>query len=161
GWQLKGPALLHVLELVRCGEEVQRALGTSVQSMEIQLPDGPSRISLSGPGWSLGKETLPWTAEEVARALLSLGASAARAVRWAVPGQGGKPPLGGLVARPEAGLALLGPGRGQRRERVPVRRRKPARAARAVRPLRREGSIRRLRFLPVSLAPGLAGPGPA
>jgi len=127
GWQLKGPALLHVLELVRCGEEVQRALGSSVKSIEIQLPDGPSKVSLGGPGWSLGKETLPWTAEDVARALLSLGASAARAVRWAVPGQ----------------------------------RRKPARAARAVRPLRREGSIRRLRFLPVALAPGLAGPGPA
>ena len=161
GWQLKGPALLHVLELVRCGEEVQRALGTSVPSLEIQLPDGPSRISLSGPGWSLGKETLPWTAEEVARALLSLGASAARAVRWAVPGQRRNPHLEELVTRSEAGLALLRPMPGQRRERSPVRRRKPARAARAVRPLRREGSIRRLRFLPVSLAPGLAGPGPA
>ncbi|HVP60198.1 MAG TPA: PQQ-binding-like beta-propeller repeat protein [Myxococcaceae bacterium] len=161
GWHLDGPALLHVLELVRCGEEVQRALGTGLDTIELQLPDGPSRVSLGGPGWSLGKETLPWTAEEVARALLSLGASAARAVRWAVPTQRRNPHLEELVTRSEAALALLRPLTGERRERTPVRRRKAVRAARAVRPLRREGSLRRLRFLPVACAPGLAGPGPA
>ncbi len=109
GWQLEGPALLHVLELVRCGEEVQRALGTGVDAVEIQLPGGPSRVSLSGAGWALGSETLPWTAEEVARALLALGASAARAVRWAVPTQRRNPYLEELVTRSEAGLALLRP----------------------------------------------------
>ncbi|HET9036010.1 MAG TPA: PQQ-binding-like beta-propeller repeat protein [Myxococcaceae bacterium] len=158
-WQLKGPALLHVLELVRCGEEVQRALGTGVEAVEIQLPDGPSRVSLRSPAWTLGKETLPWSAEDVARALLSLGASAARAVRWAIPGQRRNPHLEELVARSEAGLALLRPPTREKREPAPVKRRRPARAARAVRPLRREGSIRRLRFLPVAHAPGLAGPG--
>ncbi len=161
GWHLDGPVLLHVLELVRCGEEVQRALGTGVEAIDLQLPDGPSRVSLTGPAWTLGKETLPWTAEEVARALLSLGASAARAVRWAVPSQRRNPHLEELVTRSEAALALLRPPTGARREKAPVRRRKAVRAARAVRPLRREGSIRRLRFLPVALAPGLAGPGPA
>ncbi len=161
GWHLEGPALLHLLELVRCGEEVQRALGTGVEAVDLQLPDGPSRVSLTLPGWSLGEETLPWTAEETARALLSLGASAARAVRWAVPTQRRNPHLEELVTRSEAALALLRPATGERRERTPVRRRKPLRAARAVRPLRRDGSLRRLRFLPVALAPGLAGPGPA
>ena len=161
GWHLEGPALLHLLELVRCGEEVQRALGTGAEAVDLQLPDGPSRVSLTAPGWSLGKETLPWTAEETARALLSLGASAARAVRWAVPTQRRNPHLEELVSRSEAALALLRPPAGERRERTPVRRRKPLRAARAVRPLRRDGSLRRLRFLPVALAPGLAGPGPA
>ncbi|HEY1906147.1 MAG TPA: PQQ-binding-like beta-propeller repeat protein, partial [Myxococcaceae bacterium] len=161
GWHLDGPALLHVLELVRCGEEVQRALGTGVEAVEIQLPDGLSRVSLQAPGWSVGRQTLPWTAEEVARALLSLGASAARAVRWAVPTQRRNPHLEELVARSEAGLALLRPVTPERREEPPVRRRRAPRATRSVRPLRREGSMRRLRFLPVALAPGLAGPGPA
>jgi outer membrane protein assembly factor BamB len=160
GWHLDGPVILHVLELVRCGEEVQRALGTGVDTVDLQLPDGPSRVSFKGPGWALGKETLSWTAEEVARALLSLGTSAARAVRWAVPTQRRNPHLEELVTRSEAALALLRPTTAAGGERTPVRR-KPVRAARAVRPLRREGSIRRLRFLPVALAPGLAGPGPA
>ena len=162
GWHLEGPALLHVLELVRCGEEVQRALGTGVDTVDIRLPDGPSRVSLSSPGWTLGKETLPWTAEEVAHALLSLGASAARAVRWTVATQRRNPYLEELVTRSEAGLALLRPSTPEDRERRPAaRRRRPVRAARAVRPLRREGSMRRLRFLPVALVPGLAGPGRA
>jgi outer membrane protein assembly factor BamB len=161
GWHLDGPALLHVLELVRCGEEVQRALGTGVEAVDIQLPDGLSRVSLQSAGWSLGRQTLPWSAEEVARALLSLGASAARAVRWAVPTQRRNPHLEELVARSEAALALLRPVKPERREEPPVQRRRAPRATRAVRPLRREGSMRRLRFLPVALAPGLAGPGPA
>ncbi len=161
GWHLDGPALLHLLELVRCGEEVQRAIGTGVDAVEIQLPGGPSRVSLASAAWVLGRETLPWTAEEVARALLSLGASVARAVRWAVPNQRRNPYLEELVTRSEAGLALLRPSTRAPKDRPPVRRRRPLRAARAVRPLRREGSIRRLRFLPVALAPGLAGPGPA
>jgi outer membrane protein assembly factor BamB len=161
GWHLDGPALLHVLELVRCGEEVQRALGTGVEAVEIQLPDGLSRVSLQGPGWSVGRQTLPWTAEEVARALLSLGASAARAVRWAVPNQRRNPHLEELVVRSEAALALLRPVTPDRRQEPAVRRRSAPRATRSVRPLRRDGSMRRLRFLPVALAPGLAGPGPA
>ena len=161
GWHLGGPALLHVLELVRCGEEVQRALGTGVSAVDLHLPDGPSRVSLTDASWTLGKETLPWTAEEVARALLSLGASVARAVRWAVPTQRRNPYLDELVTRSESGLALLRPVPTERRERPPARRRRPLRAARAVRPLRREGSMRRLRFLPVAQAPGLAGAGPA
>src|SRR4030095_17257129 len=53
-WQLKGPALLHVLELVRCGEEVQRALGTGVEAVEIQLADGAPRVSLRSPAWTVG-----------------------------------------------------------------------------------------------------------
>jgi outer membrane protein assembly factor BamB len=161
GWHLDGPALLHVLELVRCGEEVQRALGTGQQAIEIQLPGGRSRVSFTEPGWVLGAQTLSWTAEEVARALLALGASTARAVRWAVPTQRRNPYLDDLVTRSEAGLALLRPASGEREPRTPLRRRKAVRAARAVRPLRREGSIRRLRFLPVALASGLAGPGRA
>ena len=55
GWHLDGPALLHLLELVRCGEEVQRAIGTGVDAVEIQLPGGPSRVSLSSAAWVLGK----------------------------------------------------------------------------------------------------------
>ena len=161
GWHLDGPALLHVLELVRCGEEVQRALGTGVEAVDIQLPDGLSRVALQSPGWSLGRQALPWSAEEVARALLTLGASAARAVRWAVPTQRRNPHLEELVARSEAALALLRPVKLERREEPPVHRRRAPRATRAVRPLRREGNMRRLRFLPVALAPGLAGPGPA
>lgn len=161
GWHLDGPPLLHLLELVRCGEEVQRAIGTGVEEVEVHLPGGPSRVSLTRAGWSLAKQTLPWTAEQVARALLSLGASAARAVRWAVPAQRRNPYLEELVNRSESALALLRPSPQPRKERAPTRRRRGLRAARAVRPLRSEGSIRRLRFLPVALAPGLAGPGPA
>jgi outer membrane protein assembly factor BamB len=161
GWHLDGPALLHVLELVRCGEEILRAIGTGVEALDVHLPDGVSRVSFTGPAWVLGKETVPWTAEEVARAMLVLGASVARAVRWAVPTQRRNPYLEELVARSEAGLALLRPTTRERKEKTPVRRRRPLRAARAVRPLRREGSMRRLRFLPVALAPGLAGAGPA
>ncbi|MGZ6076896.1 MAG: outer membrane protein assembly factor BamB family protein [Myxococcaceae bacterium] len=162
GWQLEGPTLLHVLELVRCGEEVQRALGTGVDAVDIHLPGGASRVSLSSPGWALGSATVPGTAAEVARALLSLGASAARAVRWAVPTQRRNPYLEELVTRSEAGLALLRPSTPDARERrPPARRRRSVRAARAVRPLQREGSMRRLRFLPVALIPGLAGPGRA
>jgi len=160
-WHLDGPALLHVLELVRCGEDVQRAIGTGIEAVDVHLPDGTSRVSLTGPAWVLGKETLPWTAEEVARALLALGADTARAVRWAVPTQRRNPNLEELVTRSEAGLALLRPATKERKERSPARRRRPLRAARAVRPLRREGSMRRLRFLPVAVSPGLAGAGPA
>jgi len=161
GWHLDGPALLNVLELVRCGEEIQRALDSGVEEVHVELPGGPSRVSLRTPGWSLGAETVPWTGEDVARALLALGTSVSRAIRWVVPRQRRNPFLEELVARSEAGLALLRPATPALEERAPGRSRRAVRAARTVRPLRREGSIRRLRFLPVAQAPGLAGPGPA
>jgi outer membrane protein assembly factor BamB len=157
-WQLEGPVLLHVLELVRCGEDVARALGSGTEVLELRFPGSTSRVALGRPAWTVGDGVVPWEAAEVARALLLLGTDTARAVRWAFPTMGRNPYLLDVVARAEAALALVRPAsaRAPGEGGAPVR---PVR--RAARPLRPEGGLRRLRFLPVLEAPGVAGPGPA
>jgi hypothetical protein len=92
----------------------------------------------------------------VPRALLLLGTDTVRALRWVFPTTGRNPYLLDLLSRAEAALALVRPGSGKPPGEGPAR---PVR--RSARPLRREGGLRRLRFLPVLEAPGVAGPGPA
>jgi outer membrane protein assembly factor BamB len=157
GWQLEGPVLLHVLELVRCGEDVARALGSGTEALELRFPGSSSRVALDHPAWSLGGGVVPWEAAEVARALLLLGTDTARAVRWAFPTAGKNPYLLDVVTRAEAALALLRPASARGSSEAPAAVR-PTR--RPPRPLRREGGLRRLRFVPVLEAAGVAGPGP-
>ena len=155
-WQLEGPVLLHVLELVRCGEDVARALGSGGEAVELRFPGSTSQVALGRAAWSIGGGVAPWEAAEVARALLLLGTDTVRALRWVFPTTGRNPYLLDLLSRAEAALALVRPGSGKPPGEGPAR---PVR--RSARPLRREGGLRRLRFLPVLEAPGVAGPGPA
>jgi hypothetical protein len=156
-WHLEGPLFLHVLELVRCGEDLSRSLGSHLDAVSLSLPDGASRVSLQRPSWRLQNQELAWAAPEVARALLTLGTDLGRALGWVRRGQGPNPHLQDLVARAEGALAALRPPSAERKSR-PVSRTRPA--ARTARPLRAEGSLRRLRFLPVASFPGVVGPGP-
>jgi outer membrane protein assembly factor BamB len=156
-WRLEGPLFLHVLELVRCGEELSRSLGSGLEVVSLSLPNGTSQVSLQRPSWQLQGQELAWAAPEVARALLTLGTDLGRALGWLRRGQARNPHLDDLVTRAEGALAALRPPIAERRPRS-VSRTRPA--ARTARPLRAEGSLRRLRFLPVASFPGVVGPGP-
>jgi len=157
-WRLDGPLFLQVLELVRCGEDLSRSLDSGLESVTLSLPSGATRVSLQRPSWHLDGQELAWAAPDVARALLTLGTDFGRALGWVRPGQSRNPHLHDLVTRAEGALAALRPPTAERRV-SPVSRARPS--GRTARPLRAEGSLRRLRFLPVASFPGVVGPGPA
>jgi hypothetical protein len=157
-WRLEGPLFLNVLELVRCGEDLSRSLGSDLEMVTLALPVGAFRVSLRRPAWHLDGEELPWPAIDVARALLTVGTDLGRALGWVRRGQPHNPHLEDLVTRAESGLAALRAPVADRRG-GPIPRARPS--ARTARPLRSAGSLRRLRFLPVASLPGVVGPGAA